>query len=284
MRSRGGGGAGIILRFFLPSTILLCCFGFASPCFPGRGDFNEYGHDGPPPSANMILGHGIDWIARGEAELEEALNRWPKWKSAKNVILFIGDGMGIPTLTAARFFQAQYTDQRGRVEDAKLSWEDFPFTGLIKVHVTRKSRSLVAWWEREWILLLGQTRVCQRNKSHSKMKQQIIEISGTVEDSASQQVHYGKSISIYYRLHVYRPPTNQNANDIDFDLSLSLKAQSDGSTVLSIVHDFLLVIYSNVSWPNLGPLWDISLLNLSDLDFQIQGHQGHMWWWFPTSV
>lgn len=59
------------------------------------------------------------------------LNVWPKWKPAKNVILFIGDGMGISTTTATRFFIAQQHGQR--VEDVHLSWDTFPAAGLIKV-------------------------------------------------------------------------------------------------------------------------------------------------------
>ncbi len=75
----------------------------------------------------------IDWNERGREELEAALNNWPKWKPAKNLILFIGDGLGISTLTAARFFQAQHTESEGREEDAQLSWDSFPATGLVKV-------------------------------------------------------------------------------------------------------------------------------------------------------
>ncbi len=77
----------------------------------------------------------IDWNERGQEELEAALNNWPKWKPAKNIILFIGDGLGISTLTAARFFQAQHTESEGREEDAQLSWDSFPATGLIKVRI-----------------------------------------------------------------------------------------------------------------------------------------------------
>ncbi len=41
--------------------------------------------------------------------------------------------MGISTLTAARFFQAQRTESKEREEDAQLSWDSFPATGLVKV-------------------------------------------------------------------------------------------------------------------------------------------------------
>lgn len=51
---------------------------------------------------------------------------------AKNVILFIGDGMGVSTITAARIFEGQ---QRG-VDGAsnKLSFEQFPELALIRTY------------------------------------------------------------------------------------------------------------------------------------------------------
>jgi len=65
------------------------------------------------------------------------LNRALQWKSntnvAKNVILFLGDGMGPTTVTAARFYLAQ---SRGKkIEDTALTWETFPDVALSKVNV-----------------------------------------------------------------------------------------------------------------------------------------------------
>lgn len=51
---------------------------------------------------------------------------------AKNVILFIGDGMGISTITAARIFDGQSKGMSG--EDNKLSFEDFPNISLVKTY------------------------------------------------------------------------------------------------------------------------------------------------------
>ena len=50
---------------------------------------------------------------------------------ARNVVLFVGDGMGMSTVTAARFYMAQ---RRGlNIHDTVLSWEGFPYTGLARV-------------------------------------------------------------------------------------------------------------------------------------------------------
>ena len=51
---------------------------------------------------------------------------------AKNVILFVGDGMGIPTLTAARILGGQRAGNSG--EQASLSFEGFPSSAWVKTY------------------------------------------------------------------------------------------------------------------------------------------------------
>lgn len=58
----------------------------------------------------------------------------PPAARAKNVILFIGDGMGISTVTAARIYEGQKRGNPG--EDNVLSFEKFPQTALIKTYNT----------------------------------------------------------------------------------------------------------------------------------------------------
>lgn len=53
---------------------------------------------------------------------------------AKNVILFIGDGMGVSTVTAARIYEGQKRGETG--EENLLSFEKFPQTALIKTYNT----------------------------------------------------------------------------------------------------------------------------------------------------
>lgn len=55
---------------------------------------------------------------------------------AKNVILFIGDGMGVSTVTAARIFEGQQLGKQG--EEHQLSWESFPHTALSKTYNTNQ--------------------------------------------------------------------------------------------------------------------------------------------------
>lgn len=51
---------------------------------------------------------------------------------AKNVILFVGDGMGVSTLTASRILEGQLNNMSG--EENALSFERFPFTALVKTY------------------------------------------------------------------------------------------------------------------------------------------------------
>ncbi|PKH03526.1 alkaline phosphatase [Psychromonas sp. MB-3u-54] len=51
---------------------------------------------------------------------------------AKNVILFVGDGMGVSTLTAARILEGQNKGMLG--EENRLSFENMPFTGFAKTY------------------------------------------------------------------------------------------------------------------------------------------------------
>ena len=52
--------------------------------------------------------------------------------SAKNIILFVGDGMGISTVTAARILEGQQRGIQG--EENSLSFGRFPFVGLTKTY------------------------------------------------------------------------------------------------------------------------------------------------------
>lgn len=60
----------------------------------------------------------------------------PVKKKAKNVILFIGDGMGVTTFTAARIYDGQSKGMSG--EENQLSFEKFPEVALVKTYNTNQ--------------------------------------------------------------------------------------------------------------------------------------------------
>lgn len=71
------------------------------------------------------------WYELGKRQLIQAKKLQFNNVKAKNVILFIGDGMSLSTITAARILKGQLQNQSG--EDAALEFEKFPFVSLIKV-------------------------------------------------------------------------------------------------------------------------------------------------------
>jgi len=73
------------------------------------------------------------WLEKGNAEIQEALSLTPNTNIAKNIIIMIGDGMSLPTVTAARVYKGQ---QAGNAEgsSAQLAWEKLPYVGLSKTY------------------------------------------------------------------------------------------------------------------------------------------------------
>ncbi|WP_370980321.1 alkaline phosphatase [Agaribacterium sp. ZY112] len=71
------------------------------------------------------------WYSDAQMNVEKKLQRSQATK-AKNVILFVGDGMGVSTLTAARILEGQMNGQSG--EEGYLSFETFPYSALVKTY------------------------------------------------------------------------------------------------------------------------------------------------------
>ena len=74
----------------------------------------------------------FDWFKHGHKELDKMLELKHTTKKAKNVILFVGDGMGPATITATRMWRYQKQEQKNML-DAQLEFESFPYTGLAMV-------------------------------------------------------------------------------------------------------------------------------------------------------
>jgi alkaline phosphatase len=76
-----------------------------------------------------------DWYKAGERfvrESERAEHMAHGRHKAKNVILFVGDGMGISTVTAARILEGQMNGKPG--EENRLSFENYPNTAFSKTY------------------------------------------------------------------------------------------------------------------------------------------------------
>ncbi|XP_077441001.1 alkaline phosphatase-like [Vanacampus margaritifer] len=76
--------------------------------------------------------HATYWNNKGKQALHTALNVQPNLHQAKNIILFLGDGMGVTTVTAARILRGQMAGQSG--EETSLVMDTFPHLALSKTY------------------------------------------------------------------------------------------------------------------------------------------------------
>lgn len=76
------------------------------------------------------------WYQDGQAEVQRVLAQQTNTGRAKNIILFVGDGMGISTITAARIFAGQLRGETG--EENRLSFEQFPAVALSRTYNTNQ--------------------------------------------------------------------------------------------------------------------------------------------------
>ncbi|XP_019140254.2 intestinal-type alkaline phosphatase-like isoform X1 [Corvus cornix cornix] len=81
-----------------------------------------------PPDAEKTPGY---WNKEARRRLELALALQPAAQRAKNIILFMGDGMGLSTMSAARIYKGQLSGGLG--EENVLAMETFPHMALAKV-------------------------------------------------------------------------------------------------------------------------------------------------------
>lgn len=73
-----------------------------------------------------------DWRKKANDALENMINIKHNMNVAKNVILFIGDGMDITTITTSRIYKGQKKGKIGELES--LNFETLPFVALSKTY------------------------------------------------------------------------------------------------------------------------------------------------------
>lgn len=74
------------------------------------------------------------WYEGGAKLIEDNLKVKKNTNTAKSGILFVGDGLGITTITAARIYDGQLKSDVQFGEENVLSWETFPWTALSKTY------------------------------------------------------------------------------------------------------------------------------------------------------
>ncbi|VDN97074.1 unnamed protein product [Rodentolepis nana] len=117
--------------------------------------------DKGPASKVEILPSFWERLARERIQRSNTYYREPT-KPAKNVILFLGDGMGIPTVSAGRFFKAEVEGRMGAANPL-MDFEDWPFHTLCRTYdlhteVTDSASSATAYLGGSLILKNGHVR------------------------------------------------------------------------------------------------------------------------------
>ena len=106
-------------------ALALCTSFLVIPCFATE-----------KPKPINTLTTKVSGYQNESAQVENAVKQLQKIQltrgAAKNIILFVGDGMGVSTVTAARILEGQLRGESG--EENLLSFEHFPFTGLSKTY------------------------------------------------------------------------------------------------------------------------------------------------------
>ncbi|MDJ0864761.1 MAG: alkaline phosphatase [Myxococcota bacterium] len=86
------------------------------------------------PEPVVAAATGNPWFDAGRAAVAAARARPARSGPARNAIVFIGDGMGVATVTAARIFEGQLRGEPG--EENLLSFERLPHVALAKTYNT----------------------------------------------------------------------------------------------------------------------------------------------------
>jgi alkaline phosphatase len=81
------------------------------------------------------------WLESGAATLKDSVKLKANSGNAKNVIIFVGDGMGISTITAARIFEGQNKPNNRGGEENSLSFEKMPYLALSKTYSVNQQTS-----------------------------------------------------------------------------------------------------------------------------------------------
>ncbi len=85
-----------------------------------------------PAPAKPPLTTSDGYLNAGKAELARLIADKPNNRKARNVIIFIGDGMGVATLTAGRIFEGQQLGVDGESYVAEM--DRLPHTALVKTY------------------------------------------------------------------------------------------------------------------------------------------------------
>mgnify|MGYP000299990991 CR=1 FL=1 len=105
-----------------------------------KGSHLKHMHD-EHENHNAMEESSLNWYMQGEKAANQAMIDARKAaknsrKHAKNIILFVGDGMGVSTVTAARIYDGQLKGKTG--EENRLFFETLPYQAMSKTYNTNQ--------------------------------------------------------------------------------------------------------------------------------------------------
>ncbi len=116
----------------LAMALAACASTPSAPAVPTTGSVAATTGDlNAPPLRHPDGESAAAWFANGA---RSAAARGAGRSHARNLILFVGDGMSLPTVAAARILEGQRGGASG--EEHLLAWEHFPATGFSKTYNT----------------------------------------------------------------------------------------------------------------------------------------------------
>jgi alkaline phosphatase len=158
---------------------------------------------------------------------------------ARNVILFVGDGMGVSTVTAARIFDGQSKGMSG--EENVLAFETFPNVALIKVYNTNQqvpdsagtiTAMLTGTKTRAGVLNVGPESL--RGDCDGMLSERLVPISAFAKDA-------GKSIGVVTTARLtHATPAGVYAvsSERDWEDNSNLDADDQAKGCHDIAHQF----------------------------------------------
>lgn len=91
-----------------------------------RGKNGKVVYEDIDPTLKGLEGYNEYWDEKAQQNLDEQLHVKVNTNKAKNIILFVGDGLSITTTTATRMYLGG--------EEVQLSFEKFPHLGYAKTY------------------------------------------------------------------------------------------------------------------------------------------------------
>ena len=117
------------MRGTISTLLFLCCMPLLTSCVSAR----DPGSAAAAPERTSDPA-GNSWFRAGQDAVRATLAQPERTGRARNVILFIGDGMSLDTVVAARIFAGQQRGENG--EENWLGFERLPHTALMKTYTT----------------------------------------------------------------------------------------------------------------------------------------------------